>query len=346
MLHVEAVVTVRVERTGTLDVGRDVVAGLTMVSSHPLHAFHRLGVTTQAGAGAAGDDELGRGGVPAGICSVGAAGNRAIPVLAGAAAVVRVVAVEAIAPLGQCRGVAFRRVARGGVGGDLVEHDLTADDGHGGVFVTGDDRFHAHEDGQVAQTAEVFSDGVLVFLDGLPAPHGRAALRGKSGAVAGVALDRGGADAVRPSRGRALAFNERVGRRAERGVFHERAIAVAVAAVAGLHEPVEAPRRVRGVGGLLDDLLQRDGTVGAGGVVVEVAGDVLAALVGAGLLGIIAIGDRGSEAADENGRHGRGERREVQRVLHEGTPGVSRMRNRRESANTVTVPHERAMKEW
>jgi hypothetical protein len=83
-------------------------------------------------------------------------------------------------------------------------------------------------------------------------------------------------------------------------------------------------------------------------VVVEVAGDVLAALVGAGLLGVVLVaeGDRGSEAANENGRHGRGERREVQRVLHEGTPGVSRMRNRRESANTVTVPDERAMKEW
>ena len=212
-----------------------------------------------------------------------------------------------------------------------------------------DDRFHAHEHGQVAQAAEVFSDGILVFLNGLPAPHRGVGGARQRRAVAGVALHSGGADAVRPSRGRALAFNERVGRRAQRGVFHQRAVAVAVAAMAGLNEPVEAPRRVRGVRGLLDDLLQRDGTVRAGGVVVEVASDVLAALVGAGLLAVVLVaeGDGGSKAADQNGSHGRGERREMQRVLHlELLKKDGNGCGRKESESRVTVPDERAMKEW
>src|SRR5262249_45641531 len=50
----------------------------------------------------------------------------------------------------------------------------------------------------------------------------------------------------------------------------------AVAAVAGLHEPVEAPRRVGLVGRLLHELLHRDRAVRAGRVVVEVAADVAA----------------------------------------------------------------------
>src|SRR5262249_7122451 len=54
------------------------------------------------------------------------------------------------------------------------------------------------------------------------------------------------------------------------------AVAVAVAAVAGLDEPVETPGRVHRVGRLLDQLLHRDRAVRAGGVVVEVARDVRA----------------------------------------------------------------------
>ena len=74
--------------------------------------------------------------------------------------------------------------------------------------------------------------------------------------------------------------HERIGGRRERRVFGQRAVAVAVAAVAGLHEPVETPGRVGLVGRLLHQLLHRDRAVGAGGVIVEVAGDVRAFAAG------------------------------------------------------------------
>ena len=92
-------------------------------------------------------------------------------------------------------------------------------------------------------------------------------------------------------------------RRAERRVFDQRAVAVAVAAVAGLHEPVEAPGRVALVGRLLDQLLHRDRAVRAGRVVVEVAGHVLALRLG----GESAAGDDAhcgrSERCDDGSRH-------------------------------------------
>ena len=65
------------------------------------------------------------------------------------------------------------------------------------------------------------------------------------------------------------------------------AVAIAVSAVPGLDEPVEAPGRVHPVGRLLDQLLHRDRAVGARRVVVEVARGVVH-----GMRSIRAIGAR------------------------------------------------------
>ena len=140
------------------------------------------------------------------------------------------------------------------------------------VLVAGDDRLDADEQRQVLERGEVLDQRVLELLDRLPAPHVAGSARCPTTSPlrrhAGCCLP-GRVRAARPG-------DERVGRRRERRVLDQRAVAVAVAAVAGLHEPVEAPGRVRLVRRLLDQLLHRDRAVRAGGVVVEVAGDVRA----------------------------------------------------------------------
>ena len=160
--------------------------------------------------------------------------------------------------------------------------------------MTGHHRFHTDEQRGVAVSGQVLQQRVLVFLDRLPTPHrgvGLAAQRG--GRAAHVALDGGCANAVGPRGvGAARLGRGRIGHHAsgavgvsgghQVGVFNQGAVAVAVATVAGLDEPVEAPGAGSLAGGLLDQLLHRDRTVRAGGVVVEVTSHVLASDRGGG----------------------------------------------------------------
>src|SRR5262249_50094416 len=122
----------------------------------------------------------------------------------------------------------------------------------------------------VLRGVEVLDERVLELLKRLPAPHVAARAR----AARYVALD--GDARVHPGGVRSDARDERIDRRREGRVFDELAVAVAGAAVTGLDEPIEAPGGLDLVGRLLDELLHRDGAVRAGGVVVEVAGLVLA----------------------------------------------------------------------
>ncbi len=239
----------------------------------------------------AGGDQLLRRRVPAGIGGVQAAGNGAVPVVGGAAAGVRVAPVEAVLPLRQRAGIADGGVARavGQIGGIQRSGYLVRDDGHRGVLVARNDRFDAKEQRQVLVGVQVLDERVLELLQRLPAPH-----------VAGCAgpghITLGRDAGVHPRRAGAHARDERISGRGQRRVFNQRAVAVAVSAVAGLHEPVEAPGRVQLVGRLLDQLLHRGRTVRTGGVIVKVTGHVLA--------GRLVLGNRGrrrQRAGNESG---------------------------------------------
>ena len=310
VLDVEAVVAGRVEGAGALQVGRHVVAAVGVVGGHPLHGLDRL-VVAQVAVGAV---ELEGGGVPVGVGGVRAAGHRAVPVVADAAggggvaaARVAVAAVEAVGPLRQRVGVAQRRVAgRGGqrraVGGG---RDLAGDDRHRAVLVAGDDRLDAQEQRLVAVGGQVLDQRVLELLHGLPAPHVLVRRRARDRALG---LDR--RVGLLPARLRAQRRHAvggehlRVGGGRERGVFGQGAVAVAGAAVAGLHEPVQPPGRVaHAFHRALHQLLHRDGAVRAGAVVVEVAGHVGALRLAAGVGGGRQRGDRdGAERCDRGQR--------------------------------------------
>ncbi len=244
--------------------------------------------------------------------------------------------VEAVGPLRQPAGVADRRVARGDRSRSVRQRgrveplgDLPGDDRHRRVLVTRNDRLQTDEQRSIQERVEVFDQGILVLLDRLPAPHGR----GAAGPVA-VALDIGRFDTVGPCRprpdtraahaavirrnnrtraddrsvGQGDRLKARVGRGAQGVVFHQGAVARGAAvAVAGLHEPVQSPGRLDGVGGLLHQLLHRDRAVGAGGVVVEIARDVgsvalsvvsVAVLVGVGGAGRRAQGHGAERRGD------------------------------------------------
>src|SRR5262249_14450784 len=109
MLDVEAVVAVRVERAGALQVRRQVIATVRMERGHPFHRLYGLGVATVPGTGAPGGNEL-LGGVAEAQGGTGRIRARrvgAVPVVADggvpdvAAARVGHASVEAIYPLRQ-----------------------------------------------------------------------------------------------------------------------------------------------------------------------------------------------------------------------------------------------------
>src|SRR5262245_57164552 len=137
MFDVEAVVAVRIELTGTLQVRGNVVAGLGVEGRHPLQTLDRLLVAAVAATGSARGNELFTRGVPARIGGVGATGNRAIPIVGDAAAGVGVAAVEAILPLRERVAVADGRVTWRGRQRGRVERGrhLTGDNRHRGVLV-------------------------------------------------------------------------------------------------------------------------------------------------------------------------------------------------------------------
>ncbi len=311
VLDVEALVAIGIERAGTFQVGRHVVARAVVEGGHPLHGFDGLLVTLRAVAGAARRDQLLRGRVPARVGGVRAARNRAVPVVAHgrtgccvAAAGVGIGAVEAVFPLGQRRGVAERVVALGRRqrhGVDRRRH-LAGDHRHRRVLVSGHHRLHADEERLALGGRQVLDQRILDLLDRLPAPH-----VAPRAAAAHVALD--GHAGIDPARVRTDGRVVRISRRGKALVFDERAVAVAVAAVAGLHEPVEAPGRVDLVGGLLHQLLHRDRAVRAGRVVVEIAGDVLA--------GRLACGDDACRRGRQNGGADGSDRRQGDLMLGE-----------------------------
>src|SRR6185436_14363451 len=72
-LDVEAVVAVRVERAGALEVRGHVVALARILLRHPLHGFHGLRVTANTAARAAGRQQLHRRRIPARVRAVRAA---------------------------------------------------------------------------------------------------------------------------------------------------------------------------------------------------------------------------------------------------------------------------------
>ena len=254
VLDVEAVVAGCIERAGSFQVGGHVIAAVGVKGRHPLDAFQRLGVAQ----GAVGAVEFGAGRVPVRRAGVQAAGHRAVPVVAlegvdvaglrgevAAAGVAAVAAVEAVRPHGQGVGVAQGGVA--GRGGQRLRVDrgryLARDDAHRRVLVAGHHRFQADEQRLVAQGRQVLHQRVLVGLDAFPTPHVLAGCRARNVAAR---LDR--RHRVLPGRvgaknAAARDGDQRVGRRGEGGVFSQRAVAVAGAAMAGLHEPVQAPGR-------------------------------------------------------------------------------------------------------
>jgi hypothetical protein len=268
-----------IEDARALDVRGNVIAGVGVVGRHPLDALHRLlvaGVAAVVGELAAPLVEL---------RVQRAAGHGAIPVVVGAPAQVGVGAVEAVLPL--CNGIGVAAAARG---------QLAGGDGHVAVLVAGDDRLLAHEQRLLPELAHALHHRVHELLDDLPAVH--AAVEGVRVAPDQVTLDRSGADAGAPGRTGPLAFDIGVARgRARLCVIDQRAVAVAAAAVAGHHEPVQAV----GVDRLVDQPLHRNLAVGAGGVVVEVTGGVAALVDGLGLCRLWRTGQR-DEGAGGSGR--------------------------------------------
>ena len=237
-----------------------------------------------AGAGAAGRDQFLRGGVPARIGCVRAARYRTVKAVVeggtDATTFVRVIAVETILPLGQRGGVAKGIVGRGGkarFGRECcriqLSGNLAGNDRHGCMFMARNDRFHANEQWQIFVGIQVLNQRILELLNRLPAPH----------VLVGTAtrnVSRRGNAAVNPGGRRALTADERVDGRAEGLVFHQCAVAVTVAAVPGLYEPVQAKVPVGLVSRLLHQLLHRDRAIRAGGVVVEVAGHIFSRRLG------------------------------------------------------------------
>jgi len=160
-LDVVAVVAVRVELAGSLEVRGQVVASAGMVGGHPLQRFDHLLVTLVASARSASRDELHPGRVPAGIGGVQAARNRAVPSVVGSAAAgVRVTAVETVLPLRQRGAIADRGVARGRGQRRAIEsrRDLACNDRHRSVLVAGNDRLDAEEQRQVLIGVEVLDE--------------------------------------------------------------------------------------------------------------------------------------------------------------------------------------------
>src|SRR6187402_3400434 len=131
------------------------------------------------------------------------------------------------------------------------------------------DRLDAEEQRQVLVRVEIFDQRVLELHDRLPAPHvlvpradRRVTLRSHS--------------RILPAGGRRLARDVRVGRRAQRRVFDQGAVAVAIAAVPSLHEPIETEAAVRRAGRFVDQLLHRNRAVRTCAVIVEIARHVAA----------------------------------------------------------------------
>ena len=247
VLDVVARAAGRVVDTRPLKVSRDEIAGGRGELGHPLHALDGLDVAQTGCCGAVVAGDLFRGGVDVSV--VAAAGDRAVPLIGGAAAGVAVGPVEAVFVLGLQVGIAG--AARGRPGQLAGEHV------GGCVLVTRGVLLQTQPDRLLGSATGGFGGEILERLDFLPAPH-RFRCGGAVAKDGGASTREGGFPGlVRAFQGRGWLAARRVsGRRpgagraggqAEGGrdrrerVFCQRAVASRAAAVVGLHEPVEAP---------------------------------------------------------------------------------------------------------